>query len=248
MIKKSPLLIWIVLLFSAILTAQQENDLINGIFLIKNPNEIFSTAPRQIRIGIDMAAQAYFKLSNEDMIISAGLLPKGVNSLFIPTDTFFEKTATFTLHLELKRGNIITRKDIILDVQLAVLETPIEVEPKLDIAEHKLSLYIENQLVSTRIQKREIIQPIQPDLSVIPRNDDPFYVPKETDDLMTSTVSILDALGLAYHLIKSATKKKDRGEPDLALQHSHSLTIKFLKKNPQGIEEEVIAMIGLTTK
>ena len=250
MIKKSPLVIWIILFVSVNLTAQQGNDLIKGISLIKNPNEIFSSPPRQIRIGIDMAAQAYFKLSNDEMILNAGILPKGVNSLTIPTDTFFEKTATFTLYLEIKRGNIITRKDIILDIQLAVMEIPKKVLPEAGISEHNLSLYIEDQLVSTRIQKREIIQPIQPDLSQIPRNDDPFYVPKESDELtrMRNTVSIIDALLMGYQLIKSVTKKKDKEEPILSLQYTHSLSLKFLKKNPQGVEEEVIAMIGLTIK
>ncbi|MFC2166692.1 hypothetical protein ACFLQZ_01855, partial [Acidobacteriota bacterium] len=216
--------------------------------LIKNPNETFSTPPQQIRIGIDMAAQAYFKLSNEEMILKAGILPKGVNSLTIPTDTFFEKTATFTLYLELKRGIIITRKDIILDIQLAVIDVPEKVESERVISEHKLSLYIEDQLVSTRTQEREIIHSIQPDLSIITPNNDPFYVPKETDNLMRNTVSIVDALLMGYQLIRSVTKKKNKEESTLSLQYTHSLSIKFLKKNSQGIEEEVIAMIGLTTK
>ncbi|MCJ7582083.1 MAG: hypothetical protein MUP98_16345, partial [Candidatus Aminicenantes bacterium] len=69
-----------------------------------------------------------------------------------------------------------------------------------------------------------------------------------TDDLMSNRVSIIDALLMGYQLIKTVAKKKDREEPALPLQHTHSLTIKFLKKNPQGFEEEVIAMIGLTTK
>jgi hypothetical protein len=236
------------LLIGSALAAQQEDGLIKEIYLIKNPNKEYITAPLEIRIGIDMSAPAYFKLSEKDNFIDAGYLPEGDNSLSIPTESFFEKTERHTFSLELKTEKKITQKDIILDVQLAVLETPIKVEPERVISENKLSLFIEDQLVSTRTQKREIIQPIQPDLSVIPRNNDPFYVPKETDDLMSNGVSIFQVLGLAYHLIKTATKKKDIGEPSLPLQHTHSLSIKFLKKNPQGVEEEVIAMIGLTTK
>ncbi|MFC2168747.1 hypothetical protein ACFLRW_07150 [Acidobacteriota bacterium] len=250
MIKKSLPLFWIFLLICPMLAAQQGDDLINGIFLIKNPNETFSSPPRQIRIGIDMAAQAYFKLSNEETILSVGILPKGVNSLQIPTDTFFEKTAKFTLHLELKRGILIIKKDIILDVQMAVMETPIEVEvePEPIITEYKLSLYIEDQLVSTRIKQKKFIPSFQKELAPIAGNTDPFYVPKESDNLMRNTVSILDAIGLAYGLIKSAVKKKKRDVPEPTLQHTHSLTLKFSKMNAQGIREEVIAMIGLTTK
>jgi hypothetical protein len=222
--------------------------LIKEIYLIKNPNKNYVTAPLEIRIGIDMTAPAYFKLSEKGNFINAGYLPKGDNSLSIPAESFFEKTERHTFSLELKTEKRITRKDIILDIQLAVLETPIKVEPKRDISEHKLSLYIENQLVSTKIKQQETIPSIQKELAPIPNNNDPFYVPKENDDLMRNTVSILDALGMAYQIIKSATKKKDSGESALPLQHTHSLSIKFLKKNPQGVEEEVIAMIGLTTK
>ena len=65
---------------------------------------------------------------------------------------------------------------------------------------------------------------------------------------MRNTLSIIDALLMGYMLIESVTKRKDRGEPTLSLQHAHSLTIKFFRKNRQGLEEEVVAMIGLTTK
>jgi hypothetical protein len=248
MIKKYHLLFWIVLLFSTILTAQQGNDLIKEIFLIKNPNERSLSPPQQIRIGVDMSAQAYFKFSNEDTILRAGLLKKGVNYISISTELLFEKPATHTLQLELKKEDLIIRKDILLDIQLAVMETPIKVEAEPVISEHKLSLFIENQLVSSRIKQQKIIQPIQKDLSRIQPAGDPFYVPKESDILMRNTVSIIDALLMSYQLIKSVAKKKTREEPELGLQHTHSLSIKFLRENPQGVEEEVIAMIGLTIK
>jgi len=253
MFKKWALLIWVFLLLGGISAAQQGDGLIKGIFLIKNPTEKFVTPPLEIRIGINMATPAYYKLSEKDVILCAGLFPIGVNSLSIPAESFFEKTAKHTFLLELKTEQGITRKDIILDIQLAIMESPIKMETEQDVSEHKLSLYIENQLVSTRIKQQEIIPSIQPEqkvneLAPIPQYDDPFYVPKESDDLMTSTVSIFDALGLAYHLVKSITRKKDRGEPAVTLQHTHSFSIKFLKKNSQGVEKEVIAMIGLTTK
>ncbi len=248
MFKKWALLIWVFLLLGSLSAAQQGEGLIKEIFLIKNPNKTYVTAPLEIRIGINMASPAYYKLSNEDTFLSAGFLPKGVNYLSIPTKSFFEKTAKHTLILELKKEDVITRKDIILDIQIAIMETPKKVEPEQKVPEYKLSLYIENQLISTRIKQQEIIPSVQQDLPPLPQYGNPFYVPKESDDLMTSTVSIFDALGLAYQLVKSITKKKNRERPTLTLQHTHSFSIKFLKKNSQGVEEEVIAMIGLTTK
>ena len=248
MFKKWALLIWIFLLLGAVSAAQQGDGLIKGIFLIKNPTEKFVTPPLEIRIGINMATPAYYKLSEKDVILSVGLLPVGVSSLSLPTESFFEKTAKHTFLLELKTEQGITRKDIILDIQLVIMESPKKMEPEQYISEHKLSLFIENQLVSTRIKQQEIIPSVQQDLPPLPQYGDPFYVPKESDDLMSNTVSIFDALGLAYYLVKSVAKKKDRGEPAVTLQHTHSFAIKFLKKNSQGVEEEVIAMIRLTTK
>ena len=93
-----------------------------------------------------------------------------------------------------------------------------------------------------------MIPSIQKDLASVPRNTDPFFVPKEKDALMRNTISIIDALLMSYQLIRSVTKKKDKGDLNLSLQHTHSLTIKFFKRNSRGVEEEVIAMIGLTTK
>lgn len=253
MFKKMALLILFFLLLGTVSAAQQEGSLIKGIFLIKNPTEKFVTPPHEIRIGIQMATPAYYKLSDNDVIIGAGILPIGVSSLSIPTESFFEKTATHTFLLELKTDQGITRKDIILDIQIAIMETPKKMEAEQQVPEYKLSLYIENQLVSTMIKQQEIIPPIQPErkdneLAPIPQYGDPFYVPKESDDLMTSSGSIIDALLMAYQLVKGITKKKDRGEPVVTLQHTHSFSIKFFRENSQGVEEEVIAMIGLTTK
>lgn len=247
MFKKRALLILFFLLLGTVSSAQQESSLIKGIFLIKNPTEKFVTPPLEIRIGIQMATPAYYKLSEKDVILGAGLLPVGVSSLSIPTESFFEKTAKHTFLLELKTEQGITRKDIILDIQIAIMETPKKMEPEQKVPEYKLSLYIENQLVSTQIKQMEKTIPIRTELPPLPKNYDPFK-PKPEDNLIFNGVSIFDALGLAYNLVKSITKKKDRGEPVVTLQHTHSFSMKFFRKNSQGIEEEVIAMIGLTTK
>ncbi len=247
MLKKKALLCFVFLLLGSLATAQQEEELIKEIFLIKNPNKIYVTAPLEIRISVNMIAPAYYKLSNEDIFISAGYLPRGVNYLSIPTKSFFEKTARHTFLLELKTERAVIRKDIVLDIQLAFMEAPKKTELEPEIAEQKLSLYIEDQWVSSRIKQREIIPAIQKDLATVPRNTDPFYIPKE-DPLMRNTISIIDALLMGYKLVRTLTEKKDKGEPSLPLQQTHSLSIKFFKKNQQGIEEEVIAMIGLTTK
>lgn len=236
------------LLVGSLAASQQTDEIIKEIFLIKNPNESSVTAPLEIRLSIDMAAPVYYKLSKKDVILNAGFFPMGVNSLSIPTELFFEKNAKHSFLLELKTEDAVIRKEIVLDIQLAIMESLKKVEPEQEISGHKLSLYIENQLLSTRIKPQEIIPSIQKDLASIPRNTDPFFVPKEKDALMRNTVSIIDALLMSYQLIKNLTEKKDKGEPALALQLTHSLTIKFFKKNPQGENEEVIAMIGLTTK
>ncbi len=149
MFKKRALLILFFLLLGTVSAAQQESGLIKEIFLIKNPTKKFVTPPLEIRIGIQMSTPAFYKLSKKDVILGAGLLPIGVSSLSIPTESFFEKTANHTFLLELKTEQGITRKDIIIDIQLAVMETPKKIEIEQNVPEHKLSLYIENQLVST---------------------------------------------------------------------------------------------------
>ena len=247
MLRKLILFTWIFFLFGAASAAQQAEGLIEDIFLIKNPNEQLLNPPDQIRIRIDMAAPAYYKLLKERQILSAGIFPAGHNSLSIPTESFFEKTAKHTFALELKTEQGIFRTNIIFDIQMAVMEAPKKDEPEMHISEHKLSLYIEDQLVSSRIKQLEKTIPVEMELPPLPKNYDPFK-PDQNDNFMSNSASILDALGLAYHLIKSATKKKDPGEQAQPLQYSHSMAVKFIKKNSKGVEEEVIAMIGLTTK
>lgn len=245
--KRIPLCLSILLL-SALLFPQQAEELIKEIVLIHNPVKKYSTAPAEIRIGVDMAAPAFYKLLSGEAIVSAGLLSMGINSLSIPVQSYFEKTAKHTLILELKTEKGLLRKDIVIEVQLGVLETPKKVEPEVEIREHRISLYIEDELVSTRIKQEQTIPEIQTDLAKIKPSEGPFSVPKEFDDVGSSRVDILTLLGVAYQLAKSAIEKKKADQQGPILQYTHSCSIKYLRTTPLGVKEEVIAMIGLTTK
>lgn len=227
--------------------AQQDSSPIKSIYLIHNPAEKHTSAPQEIRLGIETSESAYFKLTRDGDLIAAGLFPEGENSLSLPATSFFEKTAKHTFLLEVKTDRIILQKSLFIDVQLAVLESPEPVQPDEDLFDRRISLYVENKLLSSRIIHPPPPVQIQKDLPPLPKNYDPFK-PKLDDDLMSSAVSILDAIGLAYHLIKSVVPKKDKEDSSVTLQHTPYYSTKFLRRNSQGEEEEVIAMIGLTTK
>lgn len=243
MIKKALTFCFVLLSLSALILAQPELPLISDIYLIKSQAEI-SSIPALIRIGLEMTSNAYYKLSQEGVIITAGLFPKGFNSISIPTASLLEQPGEHVYILELKTESRLYQREIVLDVQIETEDPQKKTETKPQILEHKLSLYVDDQLVASLIKTQDKKIPVKTESPPLPKNYDPFN-PDQLDNPLANSVSILQAVGLAYYLIKELTKKKDEGNRVPPIQKSSLITFTFNKKDTQGMEQEFKALIRL---
>lgn len=243
-----------VLIFSLSLSAQSQNIQIEDIYLIKNRLDPSPLPPAFIRIGLEVAQNAYFKLIGDGNVIQAGLFPEGFNSISLPAPPLLEKSGEHTYTLELKTETGLVRHEIVLDVRLYWDETKEEEEeeeeieaPQVKTSEHRVSLFFNDELIASRIKilEQKLILPKKE--SNLPRNYDPFN-PDPMDNPFVNSVDIMQAAGLALMLIKDLVKKKDKGESVPPIQIARQISMNFRAKNPQGIETQARATIQLSTR
>jgi len=246
-----------VLIFCLPLSAQSQEIQIEEIYLIKSRLEPSPQPPAQIRIGLEAAQSAFFKLIQEGNVVQAGLFPLGFNSISLPAPPLLEKSGKHTYILELKTETGLVRHEIVLDVRLywdetkkaeteEVQEEEIK-DPQALITEHKVSLFINDELIASRIKilEHKLILPKKE--SNLPRNYDPFN-PDPMDNPFVSSVDIMQAAGLAYQLIKDLIKKKDDSAAVPPIQKAQQISLAFRKKSLQGSETQARATIQLSTK
>jgi hypothetical protein len=256
-IKKSAVFLLAVLNFCLSLSAQPRKILIEDIYLIKSRLDPSPQPPAQIRIGLEAAQNVFFKLFGDGNVIQAGLFPEGFNSITLPAPLLLEKSGEHTYILELKTETDLVRQEIVLDVRLyweEIKEEENEEEQEEEIkdpqaltSEHKVSLFINDELIASRkkILEQKLMLPKKE--SNLPRNYDPFN-PDPMDNPFVNSVDIMQAAGLAYQLIKGLVKKKAEGERVPPIQIARQISLNFKTKNPQGIETQVRATIQLSTR
>lgn len=246
---------WVGVLFFCLPPSIQSQDIqIEDIYLIKNRLDLPSAAPSQIRIGLEISPNVFFKLLRQEDVIRAGLFPRGFNSISLPAAPLLQESGKHTFTLELKTETDLVRTEIALDVLLFWDETETEKKEgeeteiqQVKSNEHRVSLFINGELIASRkkILEQKLIMPKKE--SNLPRNYDPFD-PHPMDNPFVNSVDIVQAAGLAYKLIKDLVKKKDRDESVPPIQIARQIALNFRAKNPLGIETQVRATIRLSTK
>lgn len=225
--------------------------MITDIGLIAKMSQNGSTPPAKLVIGVDITKDVYYKLSDEENVIKGGLFYKGLNLIYIEAYSFFEKSGKRAYFLDLKAGDFILRKEIEIDIQL---DLPADGERvyektknKTKNPEYKLSMFIGDELVVS--SKKFYYDKISFEFKLPPAqvNYRPFILPDETEPTANS-FSIFSALGLAYGLIKKLKAQKSKGKRAAPVQKQKQITVTFVRKNYEGVEKEVKAVITLKTK
>lgn len=74
--------------------------------------------PRDLFVGIEINKETFYKLEYRGIIISGSLLNSGLNFVNFMVNDLFEKSATHNFFLYLKRGNVVQKKEIEIDIVL----------------------------------------------------------------------------------------------------------------------------------
>lgn len=203
-------------------------------------------------LDIEISNDAYYKFSNEKEVIKAGLFKAGFNLIGLDIIPVLEKSGTYTYFLEVKNGNLILKREIDLE---ADVHSPFLVPkaspaiPKINPMEYKLSMYVNGQLILTS-QKIEKSVALKLDMhpSKNPFGFKPDYWVTRNNPGQ-NYVSILDAIGVAYQLLKDLLKKKKSGGTESSkIKKLQEISIAYKRKDTDGVEKEIRAQIKLKTK
>lgn len=225
------------------------------------PNAPASSPPRELAMGVDMAREAYFKVSDDRGPLVGGLFHKGWNVLAIKTPSF-EQAGTIVYNMDLKAGTISVRKKIRLDVDLMEEEPPTAVpsdqqppagkgaasagEPDLKTRGYTLSLYLDDQLIlsgtkfPTRTADYHINLP-----PLFPDGYKPWLPPNRQTSMVTNSTSILSAIGLIADLIKGILSKKKKQPALLKIPKTRERSFAFLRYDKAGRSREVRVRLTL---
>jgi hypothetical protein len=169
--------------------------------------------PADIRIGVELANPAYYKVSDETGTLEGGLWQAGFHILTFPARGLFDRSGAKSFTLDLKAGDLVLRKRIDVDIDLLLPAgeapaAPSAPAPRMRDITGEISLYVGDKLITT---SRKTITKSVPLTFPLPGpsapNTKPYMAPRDNDPMLNSA-SILDAVGLAYQTIRDLLKKK----------------------------------------
>lgn len=213
--------------------------------------------PASVDVGLELLNDAFYRISLGPYILEGGLWQKGFHILTIPLNGLFERSDEYEFILDLKAGDLVSRKPVRVRVDIANLGSapapaPRETfssgsrAPVRAIQEGEISVYVDNKL----ILKSRKISP-KPASFTFPlggplmQGQKP-YMPPPKDSPMAHGVSILDALALAYKAIKELVAKKPLPPSPPSYQKVSSLSFAYSRTTAEGASVSARASISLS--
>jgi hypothetical protein len=238
---------WLIFLFLPChILADMESPLIAGIFLIEGGSYQKSTPPVKIVIGVEMKADALYKLSAQGRLIAGGFFPEGWNVLSLPSVDLFQKSGSHSYILEAKSGDFESRKEIVIDVRMIPQYVIRRISEKRKKYTYTLSFLMGEKLIyaTTKLPASEIS--LKLDLPPSTGEYNPFGL-IEKSYTPPRSVSILDAAAGVYQLAKSLSKGKNKKDRQETIQKKKQITTTFKRRNAVGEEWLWKAQITLKT-
>jgi hypothetical protein len=242
--KKITLLFLFITIINFNSPAEDPTPLITDIALIKPDSYDQTFFPRKLIVGVDISANAYYKLSFKGDIIKAGLLPRGLNLIHLEASHLFQASATHTYLLGLKREDMILEKEIIIDIRLET-STILKTEAEDGNREYKLSMFVGDKLIISKKKIRHEALSPKTETLPSPRYQEPFDSNFETGPVSNS-FPILGAVAEILKLIKELKSKREKSEK--TIQKQRQITTTFRQVDSEGVLKEVKAIITLTTR
>jgi len=223
---------------------ENQVPLITEIALIKTDTSDQLLPPRKLIIGIEISADAYYKLSFKGDIIKAGLLHRGLNLIHLEASHLFKDTGTHTYLLGLKREDLVLEKKLIIDIHLEISAIVITEARNRNI-EYKLSLFVGDKLIVSKKKTHHDALSPKTEAPPLPKYNEPFDSNFRTTPGANS-FPILGAVAGILQLIKKLRSKKEK--PEKTIQKQRQITTTFRQVDSEGVLKEVRVIITLTTE
>jgi hypothetical protein len=199
--------------------------------------------PRTLVIGVEMANEVFYKLSDSKSVLKGGLFRRGFNSVTIETKKLFSGPGTYPYFLEFKAGDLIVRRELAIDVRrdsFGVMGKPAEQGKN---PEFVLKMFLgDNLLASSR--KFLPSTPIKVEIPPPGGKFDPFGPGYQNEPKIPPSIPIMALPTAIYDLIKSLTKR-GHIEPVPPVELKPEVAFIFREKNAAGDQIEIRARLEL---
>jgi hypothetical protein len=220
---------------------------VSEIFLVDDEMYKKYVPPWEIILGVEMGADAFYKISAQDEVLQGGLLRKGFNTLRISAQGFFEKSGSHIFVLDMKSDGSLEKKEINIEVKLMPVYIVQKRGEERKKYEYSVSFFIGGRLIYST--KKIPLSDISFKLDLPPSQG--VYNPFGQIDGMykpVQSVSILDAIAGIYSLVNTLGAGKDKGKRNENVQRKQQIETTFVKSNTRGDVWQWRAMIQLKTK
>ncbi|MBU1186565.1 MAG: hypothetical protein KKD56_04500 [Acidobacteria bacterium] len=229
--------------FQSFLTLWRERyPFVSDIHLIDPRRPAGSGPPDRLVIGMEVANTGLYKLRQGETVLAGSLLLPGYNTLSLPARRLFDSDGILLFILEIKSGDVLLIKKITLESQFEGTEQKAPQKEDRRDPEFRIRLLFDGEtLVDSRKRKRPP-EPVRTgiDFGVPYKNHDPEKRP----DPLNQSFSILSAVGLAAHLIRSLAEK-NAYEPLPPLRKVRMLELTFCRVREDGTAVERKAVVRL---
>lgn len=239
------------LVFSYSLKPEEKTSLIGDIGIIDSPQFKGPRPPARLSVAVEMVEGSYYKLKDNDNVISAGLLRKGFNVIPIESDRLFEKSGLYEYELELKAdGGIVLRKieiRIHLETEDETKTAKVMPKPRVLDREYGLAMYIDGEKMAFSMKKHYEKFPLKLKMPDMPQGHMPFD-PNTRDNPMVNSFPILGAAALAYKLFRDITQKDTKKSIEDPVRFWKQRTASYFRTDPKGIIKEIKTVITIRLK
>ncbi|MEW6456651.1 MAG: hypothetical protein AB1410_08085 [Acidobacteriota bacterium] len=218
--------------------------LVTGVAFIKEDSTNEFTPPSKLKIGVNIRNEAYYKFSDKEKTIQAGLFGKGLNLLGLELLPLLEKSGLYAYFLDLKTDDLILKKEVGIDIKLDSDEVVKRSKVKINNNEFAVSMLTGNKLFVSKkgapekffsIDIKKLLEPLPPGYRAYTPN-----APQSDYRMRGITIDLIKV----YNLIKKYKDKEKTEKISAELKKISQIEITF-KKNMEGVEKEVRAVISL---
>jgi hypothetical protein len=204
--------------------------------------------PESLLLGVEMANDAFYKLSDGQGVLEGGLFRRGFNAVRLPAGRLFAEPGTFSYYLEFKSGDFVVQREIALNIEMSSAGVVPKPAAPGRIPEFVLEIYLGEKLLASSRKSPPTVPPgmgieVPPPSGVY----DPFGEGYQNKPEIPQGVPIFAIPTVISELIKGL-KKKDEVEPVPPVEIRTDMAYAFTRKNAAGKEIEIRASLALSQK
>jgi hypothetical protein len=203
-----------------------------------------SNPPDTILLGVEMASDVYYKLTDGSKTLKGGQFHRGFNTVSLQARKFFREPAAFPYVLEFKSGDLVVRRELIIGVQMDYRGLMGEPAGGAGTDEYILEMFFGQELLAS--SRKTLVSLNEMGVEVPPPSGkfDPFGPGYQNQPRRPDSFPIMAVPGAILEAIK-ALKKKDEVEPVPPVELKTEILVPFTRLRPRGDIVEVQARVYL---